>query len=736
MAMDSARLLTISEENYNKIQNQGFFERCWSRMSGEAGRLERENTHSLIEMQQIAIQYLKYINENMLIFPYAIINLQNNLNSLIIKQESTQAQIKKLVTTTSAILKNLQQKTSDNEGNVNLLKWNHLLRKKGLEEQYPTPILRMLEVTNQFYEVKKGKWDFDDILILEESLQSVKLSPEKKYSLRDFIKDLIQEILSHNAFGELQSVLNKNCPKSIENINIATYDEVSSPLFIALHGVKNSFLYVPDFLKATKDKAVLSADEIIEKFIFCHLDRFNVNIDYESSLLDLAIEFLGAVRLCNLLNGAQEMNVDGEKNIITDIDPNTENTKEIEQTKTEEKVETVAPDVYGLESFKLIKQGILQIPGNQSDVYTVDAIYIPKTDSFEEVYLFVLSNGNVFFSRDLKNFELFYTVTANVWRFKRYSYNQVVLLPTSGSSFLLITIGKSLVCTEKTKDNPDYQYSSIADIKSTDKYEIVAYQGSHYYTFIETGVFWDSKDEELIEDIYVRIDNKISNQSLIFESKNDNVYCKWDFRDIYFDVDNNKCLLVLEDHSSYKDESGAFTLAVLYADFATLEFREVLKFKNTPAKYESRPGSWEFGNSMYKILGRIDNKYYISSYDYMYESQDGIVWNQCFTWPKEKDNVLNRDLSLLGITGLLTVNYFKLNDNIFVIYTYGKSYSDNKIKGVLINLKSNNYKVINEISTEQIEGFKNSITKCIVTKDEKIILMGDKCPLLYLPEWK
>ena len=34
LALDSVRLLSCTEDNYKKIQNQGFFKRCWSRMSG------------------------------------------------------------------------------------------------------------------------------------------------------------------------------------------------------------------------------------------------------------------------------------------------------------------------------------------------------------------------------------------------------------------------------------------------------------------------------------------------------------------------------------------------------------------------------------------------------------------------------------------------------------------------------------------------------------------------------
>ena len=50
LAMDSARLLSCSSERINRLAKQGFFKRCWSRFTGEAGSIERANEKDLIEI--------------------------------------------------------------------------------------------------------------------------------------------------------------------------------------------------------------------------------------------------------------------------------------------------------------------------------------------------------------------------------------------------------------------------------------------------------------------------------------------------------------------------------------------------------------------------------------------------------------------------------------------------------------------------------------------------------------
>ena len=41
LAMDSARLMACTTDRLDKLQNQGFFKRCWNRFSGKAGAMER-----------------------------------------------------------------------------------------------------------------------------------------------------------------------------------------------------------------------------------------------------------------------------------------------------------------------------------------------------------------------------------------------------------------------------------------------------------------------------------------------------------------------------------------------------------------------------------------------------------------------------------------------------------------------------------------------------------------------
>ena len=56
LALDCTRLLSCTEERLGQIQNQGFFKRCWNRLSGQTGAMERANTADLNQMQKVSLR--------------------------------------------------------------------------------------------------------------------------------------------------------------------------------------------------------------------------------------------------------------------------------------------------------------------------------------------------------------------------------------------------------------------------------------------------------------------------------------------------------------------------------------------------------------------------------------------------------------------------------------------------------------------------------------------------------
>lgn len=299
MALDSVRLLSCTEDNYKKLQNQGFFKRCWSRMSGAAGKLERENTHSLIEMQKIGYRYINMLQQNQLLAAHSILTLKNNLNALAVKDVETQKLIADLANATNERFLALERRLDECETNVNLQGWLLTLEERELDTLYPTPHIRMLEVINQFYQNKSDNWNNNnDLLFMKKALRTVGIDPKQIYSIKDFISSLMKEIFSEKQFNLYEEELNRYTGSDNSQFII---EEISSPIFATMHSVKSQYEDRMESVNVLRDDLTTSPLEAITKILYKKIEGLNVNIEYKSPLAESAIEILGSMRLANLL---------------------------------------------------------------------------------------------------------------------------------------------------------------------------------------------------------------------------------------------------------------------------------------------------------------------------------------------------------------------------------------------------------------------------------------------------
>lgn len=323
LALDSVRLLSCTEDNYKKLQNQGFFKRCWSRMSGEAGRIERDNTHSLIEMQKIGYRYINMLQQNQLLAAHSILSLKNNLNALAVKDIETQKLITDLANATNERFLALEKRLDECETNVNLQGWLLTLEERELDTLFPTPHIRMLEVINQFYQNKNDNWNNKDLLFMKKALRIVGIDPKQIYSIKDFISGLMQEILSKNQFNLYEEELNRYTGS--ENSQFIV-EEISSPIFATMHSVKDQYEDRMESVNELIDDLNISPLDAINKILYKKIEGLNVNIEYSSPVAESAIEILGSMRLAKLLlkERSLEKTISNTEN-ISDIEKNTIN---------------------------------------------------------------------------------------------------------------------------------------------------------------------------------------------------------------------------------------------------------------------------------------------------------------------------------------------------------------------------------------------------------------------------
>ncbi len=82
LALDASKLLSVTSSRLAEYKDRGFFKRCWYKISGKQGELDRANQADLIAMQKFAYAYLTKLQEQNLLEAKAIAVIRSNLKDL------------------------------------------------------------------------------------------------------------------------------------------------------------------------------------------------------------------------------------------------------------------------------------------------------------------------------------------------------------------------------------------------------------------------------------------------------------------------------------------------------------------------------------------------------------------------------------------------------------------------------------------------------------------------------
>lgn len=302
LAFDSARLMSCTGERMDRLASQGFFKRCWTRFNGEAGSMERANTRDLMQMQKTSLRYINMLQEQQLIMAHSMISLKNNLLTLAVKEEETRNLVALLAQKTLERFKNLESRVDHLEISTNLQGWLLGLEEREYDERIPTEYMRMFQVINDFYTIKSDSWNYNDLMFMRKAIRTVGLNPKKKLSLNIFIDSLADEI-QHGGVGffEYQSAICKHKPGCVVNYSSFVVEEISSPVFSSMHGLKTQFMDRLDVVEELSSEMKISPEEALKRLLRRSIANMGVNLDYEFTLAETAIEILGCIRLAEKL---------------------------------------------------------------------------------------------------------------------------------------------------------------------------------------------------------------------------------------------------------------------------------------------------------------------------------------------------------------------------------------------------------------------------------------------------
>ena len=300
LALDCTRLLSCTEARLGQIQNQGFFKRCWNRLSGQTGAMERANTADLIQIQKVSLRYINMLQEQQMMTAHSLLALKNNLVTLAIKEEETRKLVGLLAERTLQRFQDLEKRVDQLEISQNLQGWLLTLEDRDYDVNYPTPYLRMLKIINDFYGYKSDGWNYNDMLFMRKALRTVGLNPREQISMNMFMDTLVEEI-KKQGFDTYRELLIAHIPSDKDDFGYFAIENVSSQVFTTLNGIYTQYTDKSEVIEALSDELSISPEAALKRLLARTISKLNVDLDCQLPLSDIAAEMLVGLKLTNQL---------------------------------------------------------------------------------------------------------------------------------------------------------------------------------------------------------------------------------------------------------------------------------------------------------------------------------------------------------------------------------------------------------------------------------------------------
>ena len=190
LALDAGKLLSVTRKRLDDYKDRGFFKRCWYKISGKQGSLDRANQNDLIEMQRYAWIYLMKLQEQNLIQAQAIAVIRNNLKDIADEIAEIHDMISAIVEKFDARIEKLEQKTE-------LQDWLlHIDVNESITKDYSH--ICTLQLTFDYLKVLQEN-DIDYAAIerrddLKVALKKFGIDSTEKITVDDFIASLFDEV--------------------------------------------------------------------------------------------------------------------------------------------------------------------------------------------------------------------------------------------------------------------------------------------------------------------------------------------------------------------------------------------------------------------------------------------------------------------------------------------------------------------------------------------------------------
>ncbi|SFS76804.1 hypothetical protein SAMN02910357_01725 [Succinivibrio dextrinosolvens] len=374
----------------------------------------------------------------------------------------------------------------------------------------------------------------------------------------------------------------------------------------------------------------------------------------------------------------------------------------IEELRKSKNVESEnAPKQFDIENISFKKEKVLFVPGLSQD-NTVAAI------SFFNNQLYVAElNGDIFCSSESSDYSTWVKIFSSdsIHTTKFVKTNNVLVGIGYYSGFVIIS--------------PDNSYRSFtsSDLISvgyiSDNEVILAKINEIKREFlVKTGVIFDSNDTAYVPHLKLSKYDLDSTSEDLYTSQDS--YTKWGVLDVYIDAEKNRTIFILIDIRDIKKE-GRITVdtKILVGDTHSSNYVEVLQEQNAKNFEYS---SYYNIDSMHSKISKIHDKYYFLTREYLYESENGDVWNKVCSFPPYEDILFNRNAYYFNLDTLVETEILPIR-NLLLICGSGQT--------ILVDPQKSKFQEINIDSQ-----FKSKVnSKFCSNGKNRLVVCGYEYPL-------
>jgi hypothetical protein len=291
LAFDATRILSCTEDRLKEYCNQGFFKRCWFKLSGKTDSLDRANQHDLITMQKTSWRYLQLLQERDLMLANSIITVKNNLLTLAVKEEETRKYITEMANIIYTRFISFEERIGKLEVAANIHSWLLTLDTCDYDVRYPEYI-RLLKIVRDFHSLKASDWNLQEIKYLQKAVGEVGLESKKRVSLNTFVSALIDEIdrVSYDLYRSIVCLPQNGGPEVIPSAFI--FDNVAIPSYTSLFKMVDNYPGASETLQILSDQLKISQKDALKHVLMTYVKKAGIDLNVEIPLRDLAVELL------------------------------------------------------------------------------------------------------------------------------------------------------------------------------------------------------------------------------------------------------------------------------------------------------------------------------------------------------------------------------------------------------------------------------------------------------------